>query len=107
IALLRATPQAYIHGIPDIDNALKTLFDALCAPQHPAAASGTVYQTESFVLALEDKQLSRVVVSADHHWSVASEDDLAILQVTTQETRIDDLVTLGGQSFASLRKNVF
>lgn len=31
IVLLRATPAARISGTPDIDNTLKTLFDAICA----------------------------------------------------------------------------
>lgn len=107
ILFLRATPQANINGLPDIDNTLKTLFDAICAPMLPGAPHGTPIQQSCFVLALEDKQLSRITVSADHHWIGTPNDDLAIIRVTTQETPIDDSVTLGGMSFATLRTNVF
>jgi hypothetical protein len=107
IILLRATPHTNISGLADIDNTLKTLFDAICAPAGASAASDSAHGHSYFVVALEDKQLSSLVVSADHHWGSKSEDDAAIIRVETQETPIDDLVALGGQSFATVRKHVF
>jgi hypothetical protein len=47
------------------------------------------------------------MASSDHHWGAKSDDDLVIIRVVTQETPIDDLVSLGGQSFSTVRKNVF
>ena len=107
IVLLRATPHTNISGLADIDNTLKTLFDAMCAPAGASASPDSSHSQSCFVVALEDKQLSSLVVSADHHWGSKSEDDMAIIRVQTQETPIDDLVALGGQSFATIRKHVF
>lgn len=107
VILLRATPAAQIVGLPDIDNTLKTLFDALCAPSGASLPRGSVFSQDLHVLAIEDKQLSSITVSADHHWAGASDEDMTIIRVTTQETSIDDAVALGGQSFASIRRNVF
>ena len=107
IVLLRATPHSQISGIPDIDNTLKTLFDALCAPAGASLPPGSPAEKSCFVVALEDKQLSSITVSSDHHWSAKTEDDIAFIRVTTQETPIDDAVALGGQSFKTIRKYVF
>jgi len=107
IVLLRATPPARISGVPDIDNTLKTLFDAVCAPAGASYPHGTAVTRQMYVLAIEDKQLSTITVSADHHWTSLPSDDMAIIRVTTQETPIDDAVALGGQSFTALRKNIF
>jgi len=107
IVLLRATPLSLISGLPDIDNTLKTLFDALCAPAGSTLPQGSPTARSSFVVALEDKQLSSISVSSDHHWNAKSDDDLAIVRITTQETSIDDAVALGGQSFRTIRKHVF
>ena len=106
VVLLRATPPSRISGIPDLDNTLKTLFDAICAPAGPSLAAGSPVAKSRFVLAIEDKQFSSVSVSGDQHWTSSPDDDMAIVRVTTQETPIDDLVALGGQSFTSLRKHV-
>jgi hypothetical protein len=106
IILLRATPPARISGTPDMDNTLKTLFDAICAPSGPSHPAGTAVAKELYVLAIEDKQFSSVAVSGDQHWSQSPDGDLSIIRVTTQETPIDDAVALGGQSFATLRKHV-
>ncbi|MGL4231582.1 MAG: hypothetical protein ACRCWJ_09465 [Casimicrobium sp.] len=106
IVLLRATPPSRISGVPDLDNTLKTLFDAVCAPAGVSHAVGTPVTQSLYVLALEDKQFSSVAVSGDQHWTSSPNDDLAIMRVTTQETPIDDAVALGGQSFTSLRKHV-
>ena len=107
IILVRATPNTNISGLADIDNTLKTLFDALCAPAGGSSPKDTPYKDTRFVVALEDKQFSSVTASSDHHWGAKSEDDLTIIRVVTQETPIDDLVSLGGQSFTTVRKNVF
>lgn len=107
IVLLRATPHSQISGLPDIDNTLKTLFDALCAPAGASLPSGSPTEKSCFVVALEDKQLSSITVSSDHHWNAKSEDDLAFIRITTQETPIDDAVALGGQSFKTIRKHVY
>ncbi|MEH0166713.1 hypothetical protein [Roseateles microcysteis] len=107
VILLRATPATQIGGLPDIDNTLKTLFDALCAPSGPSHPQGSDFSQELHVLAIEDKQLSSITVSADHHWGGSSDGDMTVIRVTTQETDIDDSVALGGQSFASIRRNVF
>ena len=107
VILLRATPHTNISGLADIDNTLKTLFDALCAPAGASAPKETSHQKTCYVVALEDKQFSSVTVSSDHHWGAKSEDDSTIIRVVTQETPIDDLVALGGQSFTTVRKNVF
>lgn len=107
VILLRATPHANISGLADIDNALKTLFDALCAPAGASTPKGSPHKKTCFVVALEDKQFSSVTVSSDHHWGAKSVDDSTIIRVVTQETPIDDLVSLGGQSFSTVRRNVF
>ena len=107
VILIRATPQALINGLPDIDNTLKTLFDAICTPYGAGLPAGTAVPNACYVVALEDKQISSITVSSDHHWSSTSSEDMAIIRVTTQETQIDDAVALGGQSFTTLRKNVF
>jgi hypothetical protein len=107
IVLLRATPHSQISGLPDIDNTLKTLFDALCAPAGASMPKGTACEKTCFVVALEDKQISSITVSSDHHWSAKSEDDVAFIRITTQETPIDDAVALGGQTFRTIRKHVF
>jgi len=107
LILLRATPHSQISGLPDIDNTLKTLFDALCAPGSGSHPSGTPMAKSCFVVALEDKQFSSVTVSADHHWNARTEEDLALIRVTTQETDLDDAVSLGGQSFKTVRRHVF
>ncbi len=106
IVLLRATPAARISGLPDIDNTLKTLFDAICAPAGPSKPPSSTVTKDLYVLAIEDKQFATVSVSADHHWAGSSDQDMAIIRVTTQETPIDDVVALGGQTFTSLRKHV-
>jgi len=107
IVLLRATPPARISGVPDLDNTLKTLFDAICAPAGASHSAGTPTQKALFVLAIEDKQFSSVSVSGDQHWTASPDEDMALIRVTTQETEIDDAVALGGQSFSALRKNVY
>jgi len=107
VILLRATPHTNISGLADIDNTLKTLFDALCAPAGASSPKDAPHQNTCYVVALEDKQFSSVTVSSDHHWGARSEDDSTIIRVVTQETPIDDLVALGGQSFSTVRKNVF
>lgn len=107
IVLIRATPLGRINALPDIDNALKTIFDAVCAPGRQPSPPGSSYARELHVIALEDKQLTSISVSSDHHWSGRSEDDLTMIRITTQETPIDDAVALGGQTFASLRREVF
>jgi len=107
LILLRATPHSQISGLPDIDNTLKTLFDALCAPAGASSPSGTPTSKSCFVVALEDKQFSSVTVSADHHWNARTEGDLALIRVTTQETELDDAVSLGGQSFKTVRRHVY
>ena len=107
IILLRATPNTNISGLADIDNTLKTLFDALCAPAGGSAPKDSLFQQSRYVVALEDKQFSSVTASSDHQWGAKSEEDLTIIRVITQETPIDDLVALGGQSFSTIRKNVF
>lgn len=107
IILVRATPHTNISGLADIDNTLKTLFDALCAPAGASAPKEASHKKTNFVVALEDKQFSSVTASSDHHWGAKSDDDLVIIRVVTQETPIDDLVSLGGQSFSTVRKNVF
>ncbi|KQW66250.1 hypothetical protein [Methylibium sp. Root1272] len=107
IILVRATPHTNISGLADIDNTLKTLFDALCAPAGGSSPKGIGFQQTRYVVALEDKQFSSVTASSDHHWGAKSDDDLTIIRVVTQETPIDDLVSLGGQSFSTIRKNVF
>jgi hypothetical protein len=107
VILLRATPHTNISGLADIDNVLKTLFDALCAPAGGSSAKDSPVDRTCFVVALEDKQFSSVTASADHHWGSRSEDDLTIVRVNTQQTPVDDLVSLGGQSFSTIRKNVF
>ncbi len=107
VALIRATPQSRINGLPDIDNTLKTLLDALCAPAGPAAPGGTAVSGSCHVIAIEDKQISSIAASSDHHWGRPPEEDLAIIRISTRETPIDDAVCLGGQSFASLREHVF
>lgn len=107
IILVRATPHTNISGLADIDNTLKTLFDALCAPAGASTPKGAAHKQTRFVVALEDKQFSSVTASSDHHWGAKSDDDLVIIRVVTQETPIDDLVSLGGQSFYTVRKNVF
>jgi hypothetical protein len=107
LILLRATPHSQISGLPDIDNTLKTLFDALCAPGDVSLPSATPMLKSCFVVALEDKQFSSVTVSADHHWNAETQEDLALIRVTTQETELDDAVSLGGQSFRTVRRHVF
>jgi hypothetical protein len=107
VVLLRATPTTSISGLADIDNTLKTLFDAICAPAGASAAPSTQCENACFVVALEDKQLSSIAVSSDHHWGAKSDEDIAFIRVTTQETPIDDVVALGGQSFKTIRRNVF
>ena len=107
VVLLRATPHTSISGLADIDNTLKTLFDAICAPAGASSAPGTHYKSSCFVVALEDKQLSSIAVSSDHHWGAKTDEDIAFIRVTTQETPIDDVVALGGQSFKTIRKHVF
>ncbi len=107
IVLLRATPHSQISSLPDIDNTLKTLFDAICAPSGASSPAGSAFEKSCFVVALEDKQLSSITVSTDHHWSANTEDDIAFIRVTTQETPIDDAVALGGQSFKTIRRHVF
>ncbi len=107
VVLLRTTPTTKISGLPDIDNTLKTLFDAICAPAGGSSKPETQVDRACFVVALEDKQLSSVTVSSDHHWGAKSEEDVAFIRVTTQETSIDDVVALGGQSFKTIRKYVF
>ena len=107
IVLLRATPQTNISGLADIDNTLKTLFDAMCAPAGASSKPDSPCDKDCFVVALEDKQLSSLVVSADHHWGSETKEDMAIIRVETQETPIDDLVALGVQSFSTIRKHVF
>lgn len=107
LILLRATPHSQISGLPDIDNTLKTLFDALCVPGGASSPPNTRTAKSCFVVALEDKQFASVAVSADHHWNAKTEDDLAVIRVTTQETELDDAVSLGGQSFKTIRRHVF
>jgi hypothetical protein len=107
VVLLRATPHTNISGLPDIDNTLKTLFDAICAPAGASLAPDAHFEQSCFVVALEDKQLSSITVSSDHHWGAKTDEDIAFIRVTTQETPIDDSVALGGQSFKTIRKYVF
>lgn len=107
LILLRATPHSQISGLPDIDNTLKTLFDALCAPAGASQPESTPTSKACFVVALEDKQFSSITVSADHHWNARTEEDIALIRVTTQETELDDAVALGGQSFKTVRRHVF
>ena len=107
VVLLRATPPARISGTPDIDNTLKTLFDAICAPAGSSQPPGTPTNRRVHVLAIEDKQFSSIAVSGDQHWTDSSDEDMTIIRVTTQETPIDDAVALGGQTFRTLRKNVY
>jgi hypothetical protein len=107
VVLLRATPNTNISGLPDIDNTLKTLFDAICVPAGASAAPDSSFERSCFVVALEDKQLSSITVSSDHHWGAKTDEDIAFIRVTTQETPIDDSVALGGQSFKTIRKHVF
>jgi hypothetical protein len=106
LVLLRATPHSQISGLPDIDNTLKTLFDALCAPAGATKPPGSPTSKACYVVALEDKQFSSISVSADHHWSAKSEDDLVLVRVSMQETELDDAVSLGGQSFKTVRRHV-
>lgn len=106
IVLLRATPPSQISGLPDIDNTLKTLFDALCAPAGATLPPHSAIGKSCFVVALEDKQIFSVTVSSDHHWNAKTEDDIAFIRITTQETPIDDAVALGGQSFKTIRKHI-
>ncbi|MBL8352795.1 MAG: hypothetical protein JNL87_21070 [Burkholderiaceae bacterium] len=47
---------------------------------------------------------SSITVSADHHWAAKTEDGLAPMRVTTQETGLDDAVSPDGQSFETLRR---
>jgi hypothetical protein len=107
LILLRATPHSQISGLPDIDNTLKTLFDALCAPAGASQPQGSAASKSAYVVALEDKQFSSITVSADHHWAAKTEDDLVLMRVSTQETELDDAVSLGGQSFKTIRRNVY
>ncbi len=107
LVLLRATPHSQISGMPDIDNTLKTLFDALCAPAGASLPPETTTSRACLVVALEDKQFSSITVSADHHWSAKTDQDMALIRVTTQETELDDAVALGGQSFRTVRRHVF
>ena len=85
----------------------KTLFDALCAPAGASQPQGSVANKSVHVVALEDKQFSSITVSADHHWAAKTDEDMVLMRVSTQETELDDAVSLGGQSFKTVRRNVY
>jgi len=97
------TPGQLITQGGDIDNRLKTLFDALAMPRHlnaiPSTAAPTPEQTPHFFCVLEDDNLvTSVAVRTEQMLEPVSDTSIVdvLIQVRTRVTRL----TMGNGDFA-------
>ena len=93
ILLLRPEAAGAIISRGDIDNSLKTLFDALRAPNNEqevgAAARQSSWASPTFTLLDDDRLISRVNVDTDRLLNAAGHDHVRLtIKVTLRPSRV-------------------
>ena len=85
IILLRPEAPGSIVSSGDIDNRLKTLFDAIKIPQHlqdlPPGATPAEGETPFFCILEDDRRITKVTIQTERLWEAASSDEVELIML--------------------------
>ena len=85
IILLRPEAPGSIVSSGDIDNRLKTLFDAIKIPQHlqdlPPGAMPGDGETPFFCILEDDRRITKVTIQTERLWEAASSDEVELIML--------------------------